>query len=174
VYGVPREEVGVAEAEQTTNPWRFPGQYEDVETGLYYNRFRYYDPQIGRYISEDPIGLLGGVGLYVYVCDPITWWDPLGLAGACGPRRTKHVDNRHLDRKKYPDKSKFRKPSQVDKLIERVLASPDQVIGQGARVRMEKQFGREVGTDGESVVVVVLDSAKNKVVTAFPAAGLSP
>lgn len=42
VYGVPREEEGVATAdERTANPWRFPGQYEDAETGLYYNRFRY-------------------------------------------------------------------------------------------------------------------------------------
>jgi RHS repeat-associated protein len=82
VYGVPREEVGVAEAEQTTNPWRFPGQYEDVETGLYYNRFRYYDPELGRYLSEDPIGLLGGQALFGYVTNSILWIDPHGLTGA--------------------------------------------------------------------------------------------
>ena len=64
---------------QTDNPWRFPGQYEDAETGLYYNRFRYYDPELGRYLSEDPIGLLGTLALYSYVYDPATWLDPWGL-----------------------------------------------------------------------------------------------
>ncbi len=81
VYGVVREEEGVARDEdRTANPWRFPGQYEDAETGLYYNRFRYYDPELGRYLSEDPIGLLGGVGLFGYVHDPLWWLDVLGLA----------------------------------------------------------------------------------------------
>ena len=40
-------------------PFRYQGQYEDSETGLYYNRFRYYDPSTGAYISQDPIGLAG-------------------------------------------------------------------------------------------------------------------
>ena len=63
-------------------PFRYQGQYEDVETGLYYNRFRYYDPEAGNYISQDPIGLLGGIlNLYGYVHDPNTWLDVLGLAG---------------------------------------------------------------------------------------------
>jgi len=83
IYGVPREEAaGVAEADRTVNPWRFPGQYEDAETGLYYNRFRYYDPVLGRYISEDPIGLAGGVGLLAYVANPRRTVDVLGLS--CG------------------------------------------------------------------------------------------
>ena len=62
-------------------PFRYQGQYEDVETGLYYNRFRYYDPQQGNYITQDPIGLAGGnPTLYGYVKDPNTWIDPLGLS----------------------------------------------------------------------------------------------
>ncbi|HEX8427341.1 RHS repeat-associated core domain-containing protein [Hymenobacter sp.] len=61
-------------------PFRYQGQYEDVETGLYYNRFRYYDPEAGSYISQDPIGLKGGDKAYSYVHDPIVYVDPLGLA----------------------------------------------------------------------------------------------
>jgi len=75
VYGVVREEVA-----KTACPWRWPGQYEDAETGLYYNRFRYYDPEAGRYISPDPIGLLGGTALYGYVHNPLASVDRLGLS----------------------------------------------------------------------------------------------
>ncbi|MBN1984450.1 MAG: hypothetical protein JW795_23190, partial [Chitinivibrionales bacterium] len=65
---------------RTFCPFRFPGQYEDEETGLYYNRFRYYDPQNGSYITQDPIGILGGLNLYAYVHDPSAWQDPFGLS----------------------------------------------------------------------------------------------
>ena len=61
-------------------PFRYQGQYEDEETGLCYNRFRYYSPDEGRYISQDPIGLIGGIALYGYVHDSNSWVDPLGLA----------------------------------------------------------------------------------------------
>jgi RHS repeat-associated protein len=74
LYGVGRPDT----AEQTC-PWRWPGQYEDDETGLYYNRFRYYDPGTGRYISQDPIGLAGGMSLYGYVDDTTALTDPFGL-----------------------------------------------------------------------------------------------
>ncbi|MEZ4959579.1 MAG: DUF6531 domain-containing protein [Saprospiraceae bacterium] len=61
-------------------PFRFPGQYEDVETGLYYNRFRYYDAEGGFYVSQDPIRILGGFELYKYVKDVNSWTDIYGLA----------------------------------------------------------------------------------------------
>ncbi len=61
-------------------PLRFPGQIADDETGLHYNYFRYYDPDSGRYVSADPIGLLGGIDPHAYVRNPTTWTDPLGLA----------------------------------------------------------------------------------------------
>ena len=62
------------------NNLRFQGQYYDEETGLHYNRFRYYDLECGRFISQDPIGLLGGVNNYQYVPNPTGWVDPLGLS----------------------------------------------------------------------------------------------
>ena len=61
-------------------PFKYQGQYEDVETGLYYNRFRYYEPNTGTYISQDPIGLAGNnPTLYGYVNDINTHLDVLGL-----------------------------------------------------------------------------------------------
>jgi RHS repeat-associated protein len=57
---------------------RFQGQYFDEETGLHYNRFRYYEPESGRFINQDPIGLLGGVNLFQYAPNPIEWVDPWG------------------------------------------------------------------------------------------------
>ena len=63
-------------------PFRQLGQYEDDETGLYYNRFRYYDPRIGNYISQDPIRLAGNnPTLYGYVGDLNKWADVFGLKG---------------------------------------------------------------------------------------------
>ncbi|MFS3861204.1 RHS repeat domain-containing protein [Proteus mirabilis] len=65
----------------TECPFRFAGQYEDEESGLYYNRFRYYDRETGQYLSPDPIGLLGGFNPYGYVHCPTGYIDPFGLCG---------------------------------------------------------------------------------------------
>ncbi|WP_241295904.1 RHS repeat-associated core domain-containing protein, partial [Burkholderia stabilis] len=67
-------------AHAVDNSIRFPGQYYDRESGLHYNRFRYYDPQVGRYINQDPIGFDGGVNLYSYADNaPNIAFDPKGL-----------------------------------------------------------------------------------------------
>ncbi|MBK8566758.1 MAG: hypothetical protein IPN76_26355 [Saprospiraceae bacterium] len=79
IYGEVRNLDGWREA----CPFRYPGQYEDVETGLYYNRFRYYDAEGGFYVSQDPIRLIGGYGIYDFVKDPNIWVDELGLHGNC-------------------------------------------------------------------------------------------
>ncbi|MDY4250610.1 RHS repeat-associated core domain-containing protein, partial [Bacteroides pyogenes] len=62
-------------------PFRYQGQYFDEETDLCYNRFRYYSPNEGMYISQDPIGLAGGLNFYAYVHDSNLWIDALGLTG---------------------------------------------------------------------------------------------
>ena len=69
------------EGDEHACPFRWPGQYADAETGLYYNRFRYYDPEAGDYVSQDPIGLAGGTSASSYVVDPTVWVDAFGLAG---------------------------------------------------------------------------------------------
>ena len=68
----------------STTPLRFQGQYYDEETGLHYNRHRYYNPQTGRYLTPDPIGLAGGVNGYLYGVNPTGWVDPLGLSSCPG------------------------------------------------------------------------------------------
>ncbi|WP_185734619.1 RHS repeat-associated core domain-containing protein, partial [Burkholderia sp. Bp9031] len=80
------DEVSAAAPAQTRAPrsqnLRFQGQYLDRETGLHYNTLRFYDPDIGRFVTSDPIGLLGGTNFYQYAQNPITWIDPWGLT--CG------------------------------------------------------------------------------------------
>ncbi len=63
---------------------RFQGQYYDKETGLHYNRYRYYEPYSARYVSKDPIGLFGGLHSTKYVSDPNQWVDPMGLNESLG------------------------------------------------------------------------------------------
>lgn len=59
---------------------RFQGQYLDRETGLHFNTFRFYDPDVGRFTTPDPIGLHGGLNFYAYTPNPFGWIDPLGLS----------------------------------------------------------------------------------------------
>ena len=68
------------------NP-RFPGQYFDAETGLHYNYFRDYEPETGRYVESDPIGLRAGVQTYAYASSyALGLADPFGLRGTPGPK----------------------------------------------------------------------------------------
>ncbi|MDH0893369.1 MULTISPECIES: RHS repeat-associated core domain-containing protein [unclassified Pseudomonas] len=83
-----RGNVQVQRREEQTEPveqnLRFQGQYYDQETELHCNRFRYYDPDCGRFLSQDPIGLLGGLNNYQYAPNPVVWIDPLGLCKCPG------------------------------------------------------------------------------------------
>ena len=71
--------LGETSAQQLQQPYRLPGQQYDEESGLYYNRNRYYDPLQGRYITQDPIGLRGEWNLYKYPLNPVRFIDSLGL-----------------------------------------------------------------------------------------------
>jgi len=80
---VQEQRSALAQQQGLTNPIRFQGQYHDHETGLHYNRHRYYDPSVGRFISKDPIGYTGGLNLYAYAPNPTGWVDSLGLSPTC-------------------------------------------------------------------------------------------
>lgn len=75
IYGRVRKLAG----DRALVPFRYMGQYEDEETGMYYNRFRYYSPEDGIYVSQDPSRLAGGWSLYAYVTDPNVFVDIFGL-----------------------------------------------------------------------------------------------
>lgn len=81
-YGNP---VTIQNPEQLYQPIRMQGQHYDEESGLHYNRHRYYDPTQGKYITQDPIGLMGGLNTYIYPNNPLAFIDPKGLSsyGAC-------------------------------------------------------------------------------------------
>ena len=69
----------IAVSEEHLQPIRFQGQHFDTETGLHYNRFRYFDPDLGMFTTRDPIGLLGGNNVFHYAPNPTGWIDPFGL-----------------------------------------------------------------------------------------------
>ncbi len=80
---------------------RFQGQYFDDETGLHYNTFRFFDCEIGRFLSQDPIGLAGGINIYSYTINPVQEIDPLGwcstkLGNNMGARKGDGMANHHL------------------------------------------------------------------------------
>jgi RHS repeat-associated protein len=75
-------------------PLRFPGHYFDSETGLHYNRFRYYSPELGRYLQSDPLGIAGSVNLYAYTHNPLKQVDVRGDNDAKEPKQPGDSDGR--------------------------------------------------------------------------------
>ncbi len=91
------------------DPLRFQGQYFDAETGRHYNRHRYYDPEIAGFISQDPIGLAGGLNVYQYAPNPLSWIDPLGLK--CGFAEKDNITQR------WVNKLTGKAPAEIDSLL---------------------------------------------------------
>ncbi|OUF46958.1 RHS repeat-associated core domain-containing protein, partial [Pluralibacter gergoviae] len=130
-------------------PLRYAGQYEDAESGLHYNLFRYYDPEVGRFTVQDPIGLNGGLNLYAYAPNPLGWVDPLGLYRGEGERSLGkyHVFHEHtLDSSEYTmtDKEHF---SRANESVYR-------------RLQMDPEFKRTMQTKYPGVVKHVQPSSK--------------
>ncbi|QFU88587.1 RHS repeat-associated core domain-containing protein [Amycolatopsis sp. YIM 10] len=126
--------------QRTTTPLRFPGQYHDDETGLHYNFFRYYDPETGRYQSNDPLGLFGTPNPHAYVADPMRLTDPLGLM-TCEEAEDAL---RNLDPNDPANEA--RRSEAWNKLYEDAENHPDRIAErlQAERERLVRQAGNEI------------------------------
>jgi RHS repeat-associated protein len=112
-------------------PLRFPGHYFDQETGLHYNRFRYYSPDLGRYLQSDPAGLAGGINAYAYPHKPLTIVDVDGLGAKRSGRQPKSKNppppqvgcNKPLDPGMTPEQVRAELEKKVTKLREDMEAA---------------------------------------------------
>ncbi|GLH39140.1 RHS repeat-associated core domain-containing protein [Pseudomonas moraviensis] len=144
------------------NPLRFQGQYFDAETGLHYNRHRYYNPGTGRFLTPDPIKLAGGLNSYQYVPNPTGWVDPLGLScklGQC-PEPPKWSEKSVFN--KYPEKTVLRTSGpeaqaaflqehlpglpkeQAQMILEESYKKGTSVVIGGSRVRGDNHIGSDL------------------------------
>jgi RHS repeat-associated protein len=166
-------------------PFRYPGQYEDCEIGLYYNRFRYYDPEVGGYVSQDPIGLLGkNPTLYGFVKDSNNSIDEFGLSCKVKLNPTKkfmyskggrlsvlkHILTRHRLKSKYSDVSRFLtdSPKQIVNIIEEGIDKG--IIDKSANsitVTFKKVIGKDIDGNLTNKLIIFFDE-KGWVRTAFP------
>jgi len=166
-----------------SQPFRFPGQYHDEETGLYYNRYRYYMPNEGMYTQRDPIGLAGGnPTTYGYVFNTLQEVDPFGLNRITEPIRiiferregVQHVIERHMGRIGMEHKSRWTVPNGQWRSITRsTFRNPDRVLfdSDTRRWTFERAYRKPIGINSTGKKVyfqrVVLES-DGRLVTSFP------
>ena len=93
-WGRLKEETKVTDS--AYHPFRLQNQYADRETGLHYNFFRYYEPDAGRFVNQDPIGLMGGENFYQFAPNIQEWLDPLGLIKKVKLGRSKKIQIRKI------------------------------------------------------------------------------
>ncbi|MFE4694231.1 putative T7SS-secreted protein [Streptomyces sp. NPDC056749] len=161
-------------------PLRFPGQYFDQESALHYNYLRYYDPDVSRYISPDPIGLEGGPNPHWYGPNPYTWIDPLGLALCRVKPRLEdgnakegwqHIDERHISGTASHGHGDLMPPTTTRAQVE---AAADKIIEKGTRIsdpnRTIQTLEKRMKVNGmRAVYRLVVDSSDgNRVITFFP------
>ncbi|EON4443983.1 RHS repeat-associated core domain-containing protein [Escherichia coli] len=121
----------------------YAGMVLDRETGLHSYLFRYYDPECGRFTHPDPIGLRGGLNLYAYAPNPISWIDPLGLSG---------------------EKINVYKDAPYYGTTDNSVKSRAPTNGQGAldnSVQVKPTSPRRVGVDVANNEIVVLDKTRS-------------
>ncbi|EJL68413.1 RHS repeat-associated core domain protein containing protein, partial [Variovorax sp. CF313] len=163
------------------NPIRFQGQYFDDETGLHYNRYRYYDPVSGRFVSSDPIGRAGGLNFHQYTPNPIEWVDPLGLAGRKTPKPRiepgnskegwQHIDERHISGTSSQGPGDLFPPGttqdQIQCLCELLAKSGTRISNPSSRIQTFEKRTVVNGVRGR--YRAVFDSQDgNRTITAFP------
>ncbi|MFO6298409.1 RHS repeat-associated core domain-containing protein, partial [Rahnella selenatireducens] len=143
-------------------PIRMQGQQYDEESGLHYNRHRYYDPALGRYITQDPIGLSGGINGYEYVHNkPLEFADPLGLTVEFqGDLKTKTELSMAYD--------KVGSTKHGKEMISKMLASEHNYIIRGLKPDDEKYKRSHRYVDNEFTIYIdINDHSTVKVKTKF-------
>jgi RHS repeat-associated protein len=173
---------------------RFQGQYFDGETGLHYNCFRYYDPNIGRFVSRDPIGLRGGNNPYQYAPNSSGWIDPLGLSCKCldwsrpsprtGGDAADHVIQNHgsLSMSKPNQGVFYGNPVGITEdawaIAKQSGTQPITVGNRDIYVISRPNSGYAGGYLGQlenlDHVTIITETGSNRVVTAFPSGGTAP
>ncbi len=154
-----------AKADQQQN-LRFQGQYLDRDTGLHYNTFRYYDPDVGRFICPDPIGLAGGINLGSYSPNPLMWIDPWGWSCESSiNRRTNQVKSKgyqdhHIASDKHSrtkdhelfDLAGISQQSRKNKILlpEDAATHPDRSIHKG---RHKSEVSEKMGDKMDDIVI---------------------
>ncbi len=170
-YGKPK---GTVPTEQ--NPFRYGGKfgyYTDSEIQTLQVGARWYSPNLIRWMSRDPIHYRGGDNLGAYVMgNPVRYFDD----GGFGPEKVvtfsrkfwNHVLKRHLARSLFRNKSKFISGSSIKKLALKTVNNPNRITVQKNGITVcEREFGRAIGTEGQTILRVVLDKGGN-VITSFP------
>ncbi|MBD8094643.1 RHS domain-containing protein, partial [Pseudomonas fluorescens] len=153
-------EIARLDVRKIDNPLRFQGQYFDAESGLHYNRHRYYNPDIGRYLTPDPVKLAGGINAYQYVPNPTGWVDPLGLntcpgGDGCTPSAIAKTPTASVDHGEpaLPQLTRAERQGRIDELAEantyRRLSELEQAIPEahflekhGAQTSLPSQLER--------------------------------
>jgi RHS repeat-associated protein len=140
--------------------FRYQGQYEDVETGLYYNRFRYYSPESGTFVSRDPLSIFGGFNLYSYTKDVLCLVDPLGWTDiwyrALHPDDMTSLDTGGDINAKMPDAKQ--PPTNHVNFGSEGWYSGDQYVSMTRDQSLAEKWARDSGTD---VVEIDMDKSNS-------------
>jgi RHS repeat-associated protein len=132
------------EGARSACPFRWPGQYEDEETGLYYNRFRYYDPGAGQYLTHDPLSVRGGLNVRAYVADPLRLRDPLGLSCKLTPSHEalfEHGATAFVPESVWKDIKGNSHFGRADGLYVTTKAEGDAIVATGSRDALKERMG---------------------------------
>ena len=162
-------------------PFRLQNQYYDEETGLHYNFFRYYEPDAGRFVNQDPIGLWGGDNFYAFAVNVQDWIDPLGLIRVKPTLPTGnlkqgwiHIDARHISGNHpkgagdlFPDGTSRK---QIEKAINKVVMK-GRCVTEDPNKTVQTFEKKIVVNKKKDLVRVVVDTKNNTVITAFPVRG---
>ncbi|MDO4227657.1 RHS repeat-associated core domain-containing protein, partial [Neisseria sp.] len=141
-WGKLKSEINVTETAH--QPFRLQNQYFDQETGLHYNFFRYYEPEAGRFVNQDPIGLWGGDNLYLFSPNIQGWIDPLGLSSWSSSRREFWKAEAKKERERIADeKAKNPGSSPKCRYSERNLKRMEEGKAPRIRVRIRTKRGIE-------------------------------